>query len=146
MSRRAKYAVGVVIAVLSLSLPNLLLAQDDLTLESLAEQLAALTARVERVEALFVGPGARDVDETTCQIGKRRLVQDETVIRYKEQFDEWIDPSDVWWSEIRYSRESGRITIIYADDIPGGYPSDEKYVSEEWDGCEFIGSSDWWEE
>ena len=45
MNRRAKYAVGIVIIVLSLSLPNLLLAQGELTLASLAE----------RVESLFSG-------------------------------------------------------------------------------------------
>ena len=45
MIRRLKYAVGIVIVVLILSLPNLLLAQGELTLESLAE----------RVESLFTG-------------------------------------------------------------------------------------------
>ena len=145
MNRRMKYLIGIVIVVLSLSLPNLLLAQSELTLESLAEQLVALTARIERIETLWDGPGAADVDGTTCQIGRRNHVQDETVVRYKEQFDVWLDPKEIWFSEIRYSRGNGRTIIVYADDVPSGY-YDEKYVSEEWDGCEFMGSSDWWEE
>ena len=45
MNNRTKYAVGIVLVVLGLSLPNLLLAQGELTLESLAE----------RVENLFSG-------------------------------------------------------------------------------------------
>lgn len=44
MIRSAKYAVGIVIAVLSLSLPQLLLAQDGLTLENLAESVQGLTS------------------------------------------------------------------------------------------------------
>ena len=57
MDRKTKYAVGIVIIVLSLSLPNLLLAQDELTLESLAERVESLfsgqselKARVEVIE------------------------------------------------------------------------------------------------
>ena len=57
MNRRAKYAIGIVIVVLGLSLPNFLLAQDELTLESLAERVenlfsgqSELKARVEVIE------------------------------------------------------------------------------------------------
>ena len=45
MNHRLKYAIGIVIVALSLFLPNLLLAQSELTLENLAE----------RVETLFSG-------------------------------------------------------------------------------------------
>ncbi len=44
MSRSAKYAVGIVIAVLGFSLPHLLLAQDGLTLENLAGSVQGLTS------------------------------------------------------------------------------------------------------
>ena len=57
MERRLKYAIGIVFVVLSLSLPNLLLAQGDLTLGNLAERVENLfsgqdnlKARVEAIE------------------------------------------------------------------------------------------------
>ena len=78
MSRRAKYAVGIVIVVLSLFLPNLLLAQGEFTLESLAESVQELTNDVN----VF----AREIVRITDRID--RLKQEVQSIKEVQQHDE----------------------------------------------------------
>lgn len=112
------------------------------TLGSLAEELAGLAARVERIESVWEGPGAIEVDGG-CVIGMPDQLQDETVMKYKDQFDEWLDTNSIWPIEIRHDSDSGHTVIVYADDI--GMFADY-FVAESWDGCEFAGSTDWYEE
>ena len=78
MRRRAKYAVGIVIVVLSLFLPNLLLAQGEFTLESLAESVQELTYDVNAL--------AREIVRITDQID--RLKQEVQSIKEVQQHDE----------------------------------------------------------
>ena len=132
-----------------------LLAQDGLTLEGLAEQVTALvgrvdavgegvkalTERVEAVESRWEGPGAVLLDDERCMIGARpytRDLQNETVLRYRDTYDEWPEMGDIWVAEIIWTGDLERIGIVYED-----YRED-RYVMEIWEGCEFIGSSDWW--
>lgn len=126
--------------LLILLAPATLWAQGELTLEGVAA-LAGLTERVARLEALFEGPGAVEVDETTCSIGRPGDLQDETVMRYKEQFDEWVEMDEVWFVDMRQSIESGHTIVVYADDHPA-YA--DWFVAETWDGCTFVGASDWY--
>ena len=93
----------VILGVVALVAPATLWAQEELTLEGLAAQLTALSARVERVEALWEGPGAVEVDATTCSIGMPDSLQDETALLHKEKFDEWVDMNSVWPIDIRHS-------------------------------------------
>ncbi len=50
MNRRTKYSVGIVLVALALILPNILQAQGTLTLDGLATQVKALTARLNDAE------------------------------------------------------------------------------------------------
>lgn len=63
MNRSAKYAVGFVIVLLTLSLPHILQAQGTLTLEGLAE----------RVESLFVGQS--DLEQRLVTIEKQLSIE-----------------------------------------------------------------------
>lgn len=59
MNRRAKYAVGILLAALALLLPSLLQAQSPLTLESLAQQIKVITDRLDDGERAERSLGAK---------------------------------------------------------------------------------------
>ena len=137
------------ITAFAFMIPTVLFAQDsELTLQSLSDRvdtlttsIADLTTRLESAESIWSGPGAIEFSDGTCQIGLDDHVQDETVMQYKEQYDEWLDTDSIWFRNIVYDPESGHILVTYADDIWDS----AKQVTEEWNGCEFVGSSDWWQ-
>lgn len=136
--RKVLFAIMIVLLVV----PAVVLAQEaEMTMEDLAGRIADLTERLERVELLFHGPGAIEVDGG-CVIGMPDHLQDETVLKYKEKFDEWLDTNSIWPVEIRNDTKTGNTTIVYTDDI--GMFADYQ-VEESWSGCEFLGSTDWYE-
>ena len=60
----------IVIALLTLLIPGVLLAQEELSLEGLADQLKALEERLGALEAMFADPWSPDVihlDDGVCQ-------------------------------------------------------------------------------
>ena len=62
---------------------------------------------------------------------------------YKEKFGEWLAVDEVSLREDRHLQDRGHTLIVYGV----RYASlARKFVAEEWDCCEFVGSSDWWEE
>ena len=139
--RLGRIVVLVMVAVLALG--GMAWAQEEgVTLDKLAEEIAGLARRVERIESIWAGPGAIEV-VGGCVIGMPDHLQDETVMKYKEQFDEWLDTNSVWPIEIRHESGSGYTVIVYADDI--GMFADY-FVAETWEGCEFVGSTDWYDE
>jgi len=125
-----------------------LLAQDELTLEGLAGKVTAFVGRVdavgERVEAvqsMWEGPGATLLDDGRCRIGGRphsHERQDETVLKHKVTYDMWPNIGNFSVVEIIWMADLELTGIVYED-----YYRD-RYVIEIWEGCEFIGSSDWW--
>ncbi len=131
--------IVIVIAVMTVLTPSALWASDEISLEELAETVADLVTRVERIEAIWAGPGAIEVDGG-CLIGMQDGLQDETVLKYKEQFDEWVDTDDIWPVQIKQEAETGYTVIVYADGI-GMFSA--YLVDEVWDGCDFVGSSEW---
>lgn len=139
----------IIIAVLTVLVPGALLAQDEITLEGLAEQLAEvveqvadLAERVATIEEIWTGPGSRELTDVACIIGENTILQDESVLKYKDQYEEWVNVEEVTIKGVVYNKETGYIVITYAD-TPWGF--DDKRVAESWDGCEFVISSDWWE-
>lgn len=139
----------ICITAIALLIPTILFAQDgELSLQSLSDRIDAvttsitdLTTRLEAAESIWSGPGAVEFSDGTCQIGMDDHLQDETVLKYKEQYDEWLDMNDIWFRNIVFDPGSGNVLVTYADDIWDS----AKQVTEEWSGCEFVGSSDWWQ-
>ena len=139
----------IIIAVMTVLVPGALLAQDEITLESLSEQVAEvveqvadLAERVATIEEIWTGPGPIVLEDGDCAIGLNKSLQDETVIKFKDTYDEWLTVDGVRISQIMYLPESGNIAVVYEEywDRPS------TFVIESWNGCEFLGSSDWWEE
>lgn len=134
--------ITLVVALFAL-LPVALLAQDELTLEGLAEKVAGLVERVEAIEELFDGPGAIPFrDDVACITGQNGMLQDETVLKYKEQYEQWPDMDEIGIVAVVYNKEDDYIAINYSSSLWG---FEEKRVVERWVDCEFIGSGEWWE-
>ena len=138
----------MVVAVLTVLAPAVLWGQGEVTLDGLADDLSALTetvtalvTRVERIESIWDGPGSTEIGDDVCLLSERGTMQDETVLKYKEKYDKWLDLKFSMMQQVRYSADTGHILIVYADG-----PFASKLVIEEWNGCEFVESSDWWEE
>lgn len=137
----------IIIAFLTVLVPGVLLAQDELTLQGLAEviadvveEVAHLAERVATIEAIWTGPGPIILEDGDCAIGLDNSLQDETVIKFKDTYDEWLDVDSMDIVQVLYLPETGHIAVVYEEFWA------DKYVIENWDGCEFLGSSDWWEE
>lgn len=141
----------VCLTALCLSVP--VLAQGELSLEGLAEQLQALTdkvtaltertdsitERMDSIEALWVNSEPAILLDDSCVIGAGGEMQDSSVLSYKETFDEWPDTGSFTVQGVNYNPETGLIGIQY-----GGIFSNNAIV-EFWQGCEYIDSTDWWE-
>ena len=148
--RLGRIVVLVLVAVLALG--GMAWAQEEgVTLERLAEMVEAMEARVGALEGIFAEVGPVEAYENGCLIGIDRYaaneldlqtLRDETVLKYKEQYGKWLQLDDVRIQTILYNAETGRLGISYL----AGYSDSGPFVVEEWDGCEFVGSSDWWEE
>ena len=140
MRRNISHAVLVAIVILLAFGGGVAIAEEEITLQGLADQISALMERVDALEAMWEGPGAIYLSDDTCEIGRNGEIQDATVLKYKETWDEWPDLDDIDIYQVVYDSDSNRIGIVYEDFW------DDRYVTEVWNGCEFIDSSDWWEE
>ena len=141
----------ITIALIAILLPGALLAQDELTLESLSTRIDDLEDRLGALEVLFSEDGAVERYENGCLIGVEKFtaddldvqaVRDETVLKYKEQYGDWLDLNDVQIISILYNTDTRAIGIMYRS----GWSDSGPFVVEEWSECEFVKSSDWWEE
>ena len=144
------FIIGIV--VLALFVPaGALLAQDELTLEGLAETVAKLTetvtrlsARVDTIEGVFADPWSPEViytDDGVCQnplqarsrySGILADVHQETADAYRSSFGVSIDPTSVRLQSISFEKDSSHVYLEYS--------KDSRKVVEKWAHCEFLGS------
>lgn len=138
-----------IVVVLFALLPVALLAQDEITLEGLAETVAGLTERIEAIENLFSDPWSPEIvytDDGICQSplhSKGRYsrsikgeVRQETADAYRTQYGVSIDPDDdVYLSSISFAVHTNHVYIEYT--------KDERRVVEKWAHCQFLGHSEW---
>jgi len=150
--------MSIIIVVLAVLAPTALLASDEVTLEDLAALFLSLSGRTDALEdrlgaleGLFTEDGAVESYENGCLIGIEKYtadaldvqpLRDETVLKYKEQYGDWLDLSEVQIISILYNTDTKAIGIMYRK----GWADSGPFVTEEWSECEFVQSSDWWEE
>ena len=127
--------ITIVVALFAL-LPAALLAQDELTLEGLAEQITALTDRVTAVEAKLE---PLTTDGGVCVQYAKGQLQRETITKYLDAFEENVG-SLVSLKAVHHDTENG-ITIYHFDE---GFT--DRSVTETWRGCEFLDVGEWEEE
>lgn len=145
----------VVATLVALLLPAIVMAEGELTLEGLAEIVESLTERthgiekrLEDLESMFVDEGPIEMygngclvalEPTSAELQDLNSLRDEAVLGYKQKFDEWLVLSTVEIHSVLYNSETDHIGIVYKA------PND-RFMVEEWNGCELIQASDWWEE
>ena len=131
------------VAFLLVALAGVAFAQDDdLTLQGLADQLAALTTRVQALESIWEGPGVwkeasteMEIYDNQCIIGISDKMQNETLLKFLEKYEDL--PYRVEIDQVVIDPASNSVSLVFKEwNIP-------RYVVERWDGCEFVGSSDW---
>ncbi len=161
MKRVRKHFV-LILAVLGLMLavPPVVRAQGALTLEGLAAQVKGLVARIEQIEEVLEGSGARFLDDRDlCIIGTGHdhwgtwvgdalniNIQDETTLKYRHTFGEWPDSSEIHIVGVDYNFGTEEIAITYGDISDMHDNRTIRYVIEIWHGCEFVGSTEWLED
>ena len=118
--------------------PALLLAQGDLNLEELADRSQVLTDRVDALEALWIDSEPRVKADGSCINGSAGGFRDATVPNYKTAFDAWPDTGSMRVFAVNHDPESGIVGLQYEK------ISDDEFVAEFWQGCEFLASTDWW--
>ena len=138
MKRRFAHIV-ILVAFLLATLAGIAIAQDEeITLDSLADLVTALTTRVDAIEAILTGPGAIELEDGSCQIAADGGLQNEAFLTYKDTWSEWPSMEQMRVSSIAVL-ESGSLGITYE------YSFTNRQVMETWDGCEFLSASKWWE-
>ena len=155
-----RYLKHFIIGIVGLALvvpAGALLAQDELTLEGLAETVATLTetvtglsARVDTIEGVFADPWSPEVihtDDGVCQNplqargrygGIQEEVHQETADAYRSSYGASIDPDDVDLRSISFAVDSSHVYLEYT--------KDSRKVVEKWEHCEFLGHSEWSED
>ena len=130
--KRKSLLVTVILALIVLTAGQVL-AEGEVTLESLADSLVALIERVDAIEEKIGFPDTRD----ECWIAFHDKISREAVAAYFETFDSDHPPPV---RIVSVARNRDRITIKYVTDF-----NRSRYVEEYFDGCEFVGHSDWWD-
>ncbi len=123
-----KHAIRIAIAValFSLAVPAALLAQGgEMTLESLAETVTALTERVDAIEELFADPWSPEIvytDDGICQNplhsqhrwgGIQEAIHQESADAYRVAYGSSIDPNDVDLYSISFATHTNHVYIEY---------------------------------
>ena len=142
----------ITIALIAVILPGALLAQDDLTLESLQELITGIDERLSAIEEQFADPWSPDIitEDGVCQsplhtepgnlFGRPALqgtIHQETADAYRAQYGTSVDPKDARLMGFSFSVDSSETYIEYT--------LSAKYVIETWANCEFLGHSKWTE-
>ena len=126
----------VILALLALLVPGALLAESEITLEGLAEQLAELVSRVEAIESQLSPPSTIDEE---CLVYLWGGLHRETITAYINAYD--AEPGTPYLRSIYFDTSSGQTRLYFQE---GDYPT--RYVSEIYKGCDFVSHSDWIEE
>ena len=137
----------VCLTALCLSVP--VLAQGELSLEGLSEQLqaltnkgTALTERVDANEALWGNLEQTVLLDGSCIMGGKggSGLHAASVLSYEEWFDEWPDPDYLQVLGMNYNPETDVTGIQYRY---YDYPNPRYFIIEFWQGCEFVRNTDW---
>ena len=132
----------LLVIVLLVIFGGVAIAEEELTLTELAEQLAALALRVESLESFWQNSGSVELGNNSCAIAQKSeeglaaKLQRETALKYFDEHESLPDIPLV--SRVVVDLDANQILVVYTSDFFDGYS-----VTEIWSGCEFIGSSDW---
>ncbi len=144
MKRHIATAIATLTLTFLLTSAAVVWAQDEeITLAGLAEQVTGLvddlTALVERVTAIEERLEPVTTGDGVCILLKDDFdISPETATKFLETFDALPDDPRLIGAE--YNVKTGRVGFLYRES--SDY-SNLKFVTEYWEGCEYVGSSDW---
>ena len=148
----------IIISLLALLIPGALLAQDELTLESLSEALTALAEtvssldeRVAALESLTADPWSPEVlytDDGICQSPLHgsgeygwsivSAIHQATADTYRAAYGASLDTSnEITLLSISFAVDGNKVYLEYK------HESSDRVVVETWANCEYLGHSDW---
>lgn len=135
----------IIIVLIAVILPGALLAQDELTLESLQELITSLDERLSAIEEQVADPWSPDViytDEGVCQsplhsdmYPYKGRIRQETADAFRTKFGVSIDPASVNLESISFS--------VGTSDVFLEFEKSGRIVVEKWANCEYLGHSEW---
>lgn len=137
MSKKSVAAITLLTVVLASLLPALLFAQGELTLESLAEQLTALTGRVDQLEQQLK-PGAIVDDDGNCRLALVDRLHPTSLVSYLEKYPDAETPDSTDILNVYIVVGTG-VAVTFQTRQSSNYVR----VTEYWNGCEFSHSSEW---
>lgn len=133
MSRRLVIAV-LIVTLIFISVTQVS-AQAELTLESLAEQLASLVERVEALESFWESKGSMPIDDDACVVATGEL-QRETALKFYDQYERF--PENIQIQYVAVAPKLDMVSVTYSEGWDEG-----RYSRERWIDCEFLESIDW---
>ena len=152
MKRRAAHII-ILVALLLTALAGAAVAQDEeLTLEgvstfigelrseaeSLTEQVIGLVARVEAIEGKLTHSAYLDYGGD-CRLAIRERMHTVSMVNYLERYPDSDAPNRINIENV-YEVEDAVIAVtIRVDESPN-----DRLVTEYYDGCDFVGLSEWW--
>ena len=137
MRHRFKYAAAVLVVVSFLAVPGIILAQDDLTLESLADLVNTLTGRVDSIEQKLT-PGAIVDDDGNCRLALVDRLHPTSLVSYLEKYPDAETPDSADLLNVYIVVGTG-VAVTFQTRQSSNYVR----VTEYWNGCEFSHSSEW---
>ena len=129
--------IAILLAIL---VPATLIAQEEgVSLEGLAEQLAALVSRVDAVEQKLT-PGAYVDKDGSCRLAKEDRLHPTSLVEYLDKYPDSDTPGNVRIASVHIVPGTG-VAVTFG---PISESSTYRYVTEYWNGCEFVSTSGWW--
>ena len=108
----------------------------DQQLQELTEKVAALESTIQ---SIFAGPGVVVNRDGFCRLGGSDYVmQDASVLKYKEKFDEWPDVDGFDMYGVQHHPDNGKIIVAHRD--TGMSFAWSVIVFESWQNCEYVDS------
>ena len=135
----AAFAPLLVLIALFLAAGGIALAQDELTLDGLAEQLAALVSRVDEVESKLT-PGAIVDKDGNCRLAVSDRLHPTSLVEYLEKYPDSDTPGRIAITNVYIVPGTG-VAVTFG---PISESSTYRFVTEYWSGCEFLNTSGWW--
>lgn len=131
-----KIAILLIAAAVLLA-PTLLFAQEEITLESIAESLTALTGRVDSLEQKLT-PGAIVNDDGNCRLALADRLHANSLVSFLEKYPDDDTPSSSTINNVYIVPGTG---VAVTFEVRSS--SQTRRITEYWSGCEFLHSSDW---
>lgn len=107
--------------------------------------LAALVGRVEAIEQR-IAPNAFVDEDDKCRLAMEDRIHVSSLVSYLEKYPDEVAPNSFVILSVYEVPDIGTEITFEGRRRLGNSIWGDRYVTETWNGCEFVGHSDWWED